>query len=68
MVLTITEGDWRDPSTSESFVEHMGGFFVDVDKEKLEETLAFFNEYKKKLQERFQQQEIYIVGYEVYVI
>jgi len=67
-VLAVTEGGWINPDTNEVFVELMGGFFVDIERDKLEEAIEFFKEYKKKLKERFKQEEIYIVGYELYVI
>lgn len=65
---TVTIGRWRDPNTNKSYEEEMGGIIVDVDKEKLNDIIAFLREYKQKLKERFQQEEIYIVGYELYVI
>ncbi|MGH9923408.1 MAG: hypothetical protein ACRD38_11720, partial [Nitrososphaerales archaeon] len=64
----VTIGGWRDPNTNKSYEEQMGGIFVDVNKEKLSDTIAFLTKYKQKLKERFQQEEIYIVGYELYVI
>ena len=42
------------------------GFQVDVLNTKA--NLQFFKRYKSKLKERFKQEEIYIVGYEIYVI
>jgi len=65
---TVTIGGWQDPNTNKFYEERMGGIFVDVDKERLNDTIAFLREYKQKLKERFQQEEIYIVGYELYVI
>lgn len=67
-LLTITQGGWVDPKTNKTYVEEMGGFFVDADKERLDETIEFFKGYKKILEKRFKQKIIYIVGYEVYVI
>jgi hypothetical protein len=57
-----------EPETDEVFVELMGGYFVDVNKEQLDEALEFLRGYKEILKERFKQEEIYIVGYELYVI
>jgi hypothetical protein len=65
---TVTRGIWRDPDTNKSYEEKIGGIIVDVDREQLNDTIAFLREYKQKLKERFQQEEIYIVGYELYVI
>ncbi len=67
-LLTITQGGWVDPKSNKTYEEEMGGFFVDVDKKKLDETIKFFKAYKKRLKKRFKQKTIYIVGYELYVI
>ncbi|MGH9877118.1 MAG: hypothetical protein ACRD38_09665 [Nitrososphaerales archaeon] len=67
-VLGITEGGWINPDTNDVSVELMGGFFVDIERKELEDTIAFLKNYKKILKERFKQDEIYIVGYELYVI
>ncbi len=66
--LTLTEGSWRNPETNESYREKMGGFFIDVDKEKLDDAIVFFKQHKEIWKERFKQQEIYIVHYEIHVI
>jgi hypothetical protein len=42
------------------------GFWVDVSNTK--ENLLFFKQYKNILKKRFKQEEIYIVGHEIYVI
>ena len=67
-VLAVTQGGWRGPDTDEIYIEPSGGFFVDVDKERLDEAIEFFKQYKGILKTRFKQEEIYIVGYELYVI
>jgi hypothetical protein len=68
IVITITSGGWRHPNTSEEYEELMGGFIVDVDKETLDKTIEFLQQYKEILKERFKQEEIYIVGYDLYII
>lgn len=67
-VLTVTEGGWRDPHTGKSYVEDLGGFIIDIDIEKLDETIEFFEEYKEKLKTRFKQEDIYIVGFPLFSI
>ena len=67
-MLAVTEGGWVNPVTNEVFVELMGGFFVDIEREKLDDAVEFLKQYKNTLKERFKQEEIYIVGYELYVI
>ena len=67
-VLAVTEGGWVNPETNEIFTERIGGFFVDIERKDLEDAIEFLKEYKKILKGRFKQEEIYIVGYELYVI
>lgn len=67
-VITVTLGGWRDPNTNKIYEERMGGFIVDIDKETLDKTIEFLKQYKEILKERFKQEEIYIVGYDLYII
>ncbi len=67
-LLTVTQGGWIDPETNKTYEEQMGGFFVDIDKRNLKKTIKFLKRYKSILKRRFKQREIYIVGYEMYVI
>lgn len=64
-VITVTTGGWLDPNTNVKYEELLGGFIVDVDKETLDKTIEFLKHYKEILKERFKQEEIYIVGYDL---
>lgn len=66
--LLETSGRWRSPDGNKVYQDITMGFFMDIDKEKLDETLTFLQTYKEKLRERFRQHEIYIVGYDIYII
>ncbi len=46
----------------------MRGYFIDVDKQHFKKTVDFFRKYKKTLKNRFLQEEVYVVAYELYVI
>lgn len=65
--LSETRGRWSSPD-GKVYEDITIGFFVDTEKEKLNETLTFLQTYKEKLKERFRQQEVYIVGYDIYII
>lgn len=67
-VLTVTEGGWINPDTKGVFVEVTGGFFVDIERKQLKDAVSYLKKYKGILKDRFKQEEIYIVGYELYVI
>jgi hypothetical protein len=65
--LSETRGRWKSPE-NKIYEDVVVGFFVDIDKEKLDETLTFLRIYKGKLKERFRQQEIYVIGYDIYEV
>lgn len=67
-LLGTTQGGWRNPITKESFIEPITGFFIDVKKKDFDKAVKYLKKYKKILEKRFKQQEIYIVGYDLYVI
>ncbi len=48
------------------YTDRNTGYQVDVPNTR--ESLRFFKRYKNTLRHRFQQEQIYVVGYEIYII
>jgi hypothetical protein len=56
--LSPSWGVWVDPTDKKEYDEENTGFYVDV--EENDANIEFFKEYKRTLQERFQQREVRI--------
>jgi len=59
------EGTWIS-SSGKVYADRNQGFKVDVPNKN--ESLSFIKQYKGKLERRFDQDEIYIIAYEIYKI
>ncbi len=67
-IMGIMEGGWRNTRTGKIERDKIRGFYVDIDKKKFSENTEWFRQYKNTLIKRFEQDEIYIVYWNVYVI